>query len=242
MTRYGYDGAGQMVSAATTRNGDPDISAPALVSAWVYDAGGRLVRETLPAGSREYEYDTAGQLHAVTDPDGTRTEYIHDGLGCRTRLIRPDGSWTEYAWGQSGQLKSMVDRTPDGAELSRHELWVDALGELAAIDGVELCWYTANPVPTLAGVSGGQVLSLSGGVTGIGEAWSAPGWRVARPTDHTDPWAVVGAPSIPGPGLGSSAGPGVAGMGAVSGPADALPAGITLTGGGGLDRRPRLEQ
>ena len=136
VTRYGYDGAGQMVSAATTRSGDPEASAPASVSEWVYDAGGRLIRESTPAGSRTYEYDAAGQLLAVTDADGSRTEYVHDGLGRRTRLILPDGSWTEYAWGQTGQLKSAADRTPDGMETSRHELWVDALGELAAIDGV----------------------------------------------------------------------------------------------------------
>jgi len=233
VTRYGYDGAGQMVSAATTRNGDPEF--PASSSAWVYDAGGRLVRESTPAGSRDYEYDAAGQLLAVTDADGTRTEYVHDGAGRRTRLIRPDGSWTEYAWGQSGQLKSVADRTPDGMETSRHGLWVDALGELAAVDGVELWWDTANPIPTLAGFGGGQVLSLPGGVTGIGEAWIAPGWRATRPTDQSDPWTVIGAPTVPAPGPGGAAGAGAAGMGAVPGLAGMLPAGITLTGNGGLD-------
>ncbi|WP_346960029.1 hypothetical protein [uncultured Arthrobacter sp.] len=131
VTRYGYDGAGQMVAAATTRDGSPDVAA----SGWEYDAGGRLLRETFPGGSRAYEYDSAGQLLSVTEPDGSRTEYVHDGLGRRTRQIRPDGSWTEYAWGQTGQLQRTVDRNPDGAQLSRHELWVDALGELAAVDG-----------------------------------------------------------------------------------------------------------
>lgn len=233
VTRYGYDGAGQMVSAATTRNGAPEF--PASSSEWVYDAGGRLVRESTPAGSRDYEYDAAGQLLAVTDADGTRTEYVHDGLGRRTRLIRPDGSWTEYAWGQSGQLKSVADRTPDGMETSRHELWVDALGELAAVDGVELWWDTANPIPALAGFGGGQVPSLPGGVTGIEDAWTAPGWRAARPTDQSDPWAVIGAPTVPAPGPRGTAGAGAAGMGAVPGLAGVLPAGITLTGNGGLD-------
>ena len=40
----------------------------------VYDAGGRLIRESTSAGSRAYEYDAAGQLLAVTDADGTRTD------------------------------------------------------------------------------------------------------------------------------------------------------------------------
>lgn len=217
VTRYGYDGAGQMVTATTTRSCGPTVA----VSQWVYDDGGRLVGETTPDGSRVYEYDAAGQLLAVTDPDGSRTEYVHDGLGRRTRLIGADGSWTEYAWGPTGYLKSTSDRTPDGGVTSGHELWVDALGELASVDGAELWWDTASPIPTLAGIGGGQVLSLPGGVTGIGEAWTAPGWRAARPTDQADPWAILGTPAIPDPTPGNTAG--------------ALPAGISLTGNGGVD-------
>ncbi|MEQ4521115.1 hypothetical protein ABLI39_17335, partial [Pseudarthrobacter sp. B907] len=116
-----------------------------------------------------------------------------------------------------------------------HELWVDALGELAAIDGSELWWDTTNPIPTLAGIGGDQVLSLPGGVTGIADAWITPGWRAARPTDQADPWAVIGAPAVPDPGPGGTAGAGAAGLGAVPALAGVLPAGITLTGSGGLD-------
>lgn len=46
------------------------------------------------------------------------------------RLIGADGSRTEYAWAPTGYLNSTIDRTPDGMETSRHELWVDALGTL----------------------------------------------------------------------------------------------------------------
>ncbi|WP_345147576.1 DUF6531 domain-containing protein [Arthrobacter ginkgonis] len=227
VTRYGYDGAGQMVSAATTaRSEGPEVAGPPAGSEWEYDAGGRLVRESTPAGSREYEYDAAGQLLAVTDADGSRTEYVHDALGRRVRLIGPDGSWTEYAWGPTGHLSGTTERTADGAGTSRHGLWVDALGELAGIDGAEVWWDTANPIPALAGISGGQVLSLPGGVTGVGDVWTAPGWRAARPTDQTDPWAVIGTPALPAPG-------GTAG--AVSGSVGVLPAGIRLTGSGGVD-------
>ncbi|GAB14236.1 hypothetical protein ARGLB_061_00010, partial [Arthrobacter globiformis NBRC 12137] len=234
VTRYGYDRAGQMVTATTTRTGEPGL--PASVSGWVYDAGGRLVRESTPAGSREYQYDAGGQLLAVTDTDGSRTEYVHDGLGRRTRLIRSDGSWTEYAWGPTGHLSGTADRSPDGAAVSRHGLWVDALGELAAIDGAELWWDTANPIPTLTGISGGQVLPLPGGVTGVGDAWTAPGWRAARPTDHTDPWAVLGTPAVPIPGSTTGARAGGTGTaGAVSALGGALPAGISITGDGGVD-------
>ena len=232
VTRYGYDGAAQLVAAATTPLGKTGAAATARaqVSEWEYDAGGRLVREYTPAGPRTYTYDVAGQLLSITDSDGSRTEYVYDGLGRRSRLIRADGSWSEYAWGESGYLQESVDRTPDGAETARHELWVDALGELASVDGCPLWWDSASGIPSLAGVGDEQVLNLPGGVTGIGDAWIAPGWRAARPTDETDPWAVLGASVIPEPG----AVPGM-GAGSGSGVSAGLPAGISLTGNGGLD-------
>lgn len=235
VSRYGYDGAGQLVAAATTpmRETGAAANARAQVSEWEYDAGGRLVREHTPAGPRSYAYDAAGQLLSVADPDGSRTEYVYDGLGRRSRLIGADGSWTEYAWGETGYLQGAVDRTPDGAETARHTLWVDALGELASVDGCPVWWDSASAVPTLAGISEEQVLNLPGGVTGIGEAWVAPGWRAARPTDETDPWAVLGASVIPEPGTMS--GGAMPGIGTAPGMAGGLPAGIGLTGDGGLD-------
>ena len=227
VTKYGYDGAGQLASASTSCSDTSGMaSVGAAVSEWQYDDGGRLVRESTPAGVRTYSYDAAGQLLAVTDPDGARTEYGYDGLGRRSRLIRPDGSWTEYSWGATGRLKGTTDRTRDGMETSRHELWVDALGELAAVDGSVMWWDSTTRVPTLAGIETEQVLSLPGGVTGIGDAWTSPGWRAARPTDEADPWALLGTPRIPEPASAADA---------ATGPDGVLPAGIRLTGNGGLD-------
>ncbi|MDN3905926.1 DUF6531 domain-containing protein [Arthrobacter sp. YD2] len=223
VTRYGYDNAGQLVAAATTG------SSATSVFEWEYDAGGRLVREMTPDGPRNYNYDAAGQLTAVTNQDGSRTEYVHDGLGRRSRLIGPDGSWTEYAWGPTGYLQVALDRTPDGTETRRHEVWVDALGELSSVDSCPVWWDSASSIPALAGFGSEQVLTLPGGVTGMGEGWLAPGWRAARATDQADPWAVLGASVIPGPGMVSGSGSGLSGM------AGGLPAGIGLTADGGLD-------
>ena len=117
----------------------------------MYDAGGRLTRETTPADSRTYDYDAAGQLLSVSYPDGTRTEYVHDGLGRRTGSSTRTGPGPSTRGVGSGYLESTAERTPDGVEIARHELWVDALGELAAIDGTELWWDTATPIPTLIG-------------------------------------------------------------------------------------------
>ncbi|XTR53001.1 RHS repeat-associated core domain-containing protein [Pseudarthrobacter sp. So.54] len=248
VTRYGYDRAGQMISAVatpiTTATGGAERPTPqadsamgAAISEWEFDAGGRLVREATPAGSRMFDYDAAGQLLAITGPEGSRVEFVHDGLGRRTRLIGVDGSWTEYAWGPTGHLTGTCDRAPDGEEVSRHELWVDALGELAGIDGARLWWDTASAIPTLtcvtSGAGGGQILYLPGGVTGIGDAWTASGWRAARPTDQADPWAVLGAPIISDPASGGNPGVmtgAIAGAGLVGG----FPAGVGLTGHGGV--------
>lgn len=224
-TRYGYDTAGQLTTATTGATTETGTTAASVLE-WVYDAGGRLLRETTPTGSRTYSYDAAGQLLTVTEPDGARTEFVYDGLGRRVRVIGADGSWTEYAWGPAGYLTGTVERDRDGAEVSRHRLHVDALGELATVDGTPLWWDTAAPVPTLAGANTTQILSLPGGVTGIGDAFTAPGWRAARPTDQHDPWAVLGNPTTPNPGS-----PGVANAGFSS----VLPSGITLTAGGGID-------
>lgn len=100
---------------------------------------------------------------------------------------------------------------------------VDALGELADIDGADVWWDTANPVPALGGISGGQVLPLPGGVTGFGDWWASPGWRAVRATDQVDRWAVIGAPFISGARPGAE------------GPVGVLSAGIGLAGGGGLE-------
>ncbi|BCW57451.1 DUF6531 domain-containing protein [Arthrobacter sp. StoSoilB20] len=230
VTRYGYDTAGQMVSATTSDS--HNVSASGSVVGWEYDAGGRLLRETTPTGARTFAYDAAGQLLAVTDPDGARTEYVYDGLGRRVRVIGADGSWTEYAWGPTGYLTGTIEKDRDGAERNRHRLHVDALGELATVDGATLWWDTAAPVPTLAGANSTQVVSLPGGVTGIGDAWTTPGWRAARPTDQHDPWAVLGTPATPHPGSPATTSTGV---GSAAGFGGALPAGIGLTAGGGID-------
>ncbi|MET4542403.1 RHS repeat-associated protein [Arthrobacter bambusae] len=147
-------------------------------------------------------------------------------------MIGADGSWTEYAWGPTGYLAGTIEKDRDGAERNRHRLHVDALGELATVDGTPLWWDTAAPVPTLAGANTTQVLSLPGGVTGIGDAWTAPGWRAARPTDQHDPWAVLGTPTTPHPGSPATTSTGV---GSAAGFGGVLPAGIGLTAGGGID-------
>lgn len=159
-------------------------------------------------------YDAAGQLLSRSLPDGRRLDYVHDGLGRRVRQIAADGSYVEYAWSDLGWLDAVVERQADDTEARRTDLWVDALGELAAIDGAETWWDSASGVPALVSIGGASVFTLPGGATQVGEEWLDPAWRGARATDATDPWGSSRASSVL-PGL-------------------ELPGGASLTATGGL--------
>lgn len=208
-TRYRYDDAGQLV---TVESGGDSVT-------WAYDAGGHVVAESSSAGRTVFEYDAAGQLAAVVRPDGSRTEYVHDAIGQRIAVTAPDGSRTEYTWSAWRTLQRVTTTGPDGSVQRATELWVDALGELAEIDGASAWWDSAAAVPALVGIGGEQVVGLPGGIIGLGGSWAATAWRDARATDASDPWSVVGA-------LVDSLGDGTAASG--------LPSGVDVTAAGGL--------
>jgi YD repeat-containing protein len=48
-----------------------------------YTANGELASKTDAEGTTVYDYDVLGNLRAVTLPDGTRIEYVIDGLNRR---------------------------------------------------------------------------------------------------------------------------------------------------------------
>ncbi|WP_037501178.1 DUF6531 domain-containing protein [Solirubrobacter soli] len=121
-----YDAAGQLVAAGG--------------HTFAYDAGGRLVREESADGVVTYEHDAAGQLLARrTERDATFFEY--DGSGRRVREYG-DGFDRAYRWDAQGRLVAIGDTQVD----------VDALGELAAVDDVELLWDTADPYSPVVGL------------------------------------------------------------------------------------------
>jgi len=176
-TRYTHDDAGQLLTAVSDTH----------TNAWEYDTAGRLVRETLDDLERAFAYDTAGQLLTLTAPDGATT-YAYDGQGRRTRETAPTGA-TEYAWDDRGWIRAITQHTPDGER--RTDLRVDALGELAEVDGIPLTWdagsYTATPLT----VGNTDVFHAPGSLTGIGDAWTTGGWRGTRTTTTDDPWAAL---------------------------------------------------
>ncbi len=187
-TAYDYDDAGQLVDARTERS----------VTTYDYDASGRLVREATTDGAdviaRDHGYDAAGQLLTTTDAIGT-TRHTYDPVGRRTRTAHADGRVRDLAWSPSGRLAGVTDHDLDGRH--RSELHVDVLGELAGVDGAPLWWDTADAyAPRLVQADDVPVVA-AGPVTGLGEAWSAPGWRTARSAGR-DPWEPAGGLTLPG--------------------------------------------
>lgn len=200
ITNYRYDDACQLTA----------VAGPTDTKTWAYDLGGRLIHETGPTGQRDLRYDAAGQLVTVTEANGAVSEYHYDGQGRRIRATSADRV-TQYSWDARGWLAQISEH--DATEKHETNLWVNALGELAHVDGTELRWDIAAGFPSLIGVDGTPVFQGPAGLTGLADQWEASRWRSARATDSHDPWTALAAAaqrgdSLPG-GLGLSADGGV---------------------------------
>jgi RHS repeat-associated protein len=98
---YGYDAAGNLVSAA---NGLGQTTLRA------FDALNRLASSTDPLNAvTQFGYDTADHLASVTDAEGLSTTYSYDGFGNLRRLVSPDTGTTNYAYDAAGNLVSRTD-------------------------------------------------------------------------------------------------------------------------------------
>ncbi|MFL4479905.1 DUF6531 domain-containing protein [Paeniglutamicibacter sp. ORCA_105] len=202
-TRFFYDAAFQL---------ERSMRGDGVVSQWRYDLAGRLVAESVDGLGAALAYDAAGQLRSRTDEAGTRT-YAYDGLGRRTEAVEPDGSVRSFEWSPRGWLAAVATEGSSGA--SRSELWVDAFGELAEVDGTEVWWDSAEVAPRLMSLGDQSVTALPGGVTAIGETVRSAGWRSAHSTEAGSPWGMAAdaLPGLPaGLAVGASGGLQVAGL------------------------------
>lgn len=182
---YSYDAAGQLVAADSSASGN---------RRWIYDKGGRLLAESIGGSERTFRYDLAGQVQESSGPSGATT-YRYDGAG--RRLERVTGPLrTEYGWDGLGRLRT-VAHTDDAGSTST-PVWVDALGELAAVGDAGVWWDSAVGLPSPVGVAGEPVAVAPGGLTGMGSGWSAAGWRSVRDADSADPWQVPGVDAVAG--------------------------------------------
>jgi RHS repeat-associated protein len=198
--RYGYDAAGQLVSALT----------PAGAWTFAYDAAGRLVAEEGPDGPTSYTYDEAHQLVAVAGPSGT-TAFAYDAAGRRTDEVGPTGT-RRFRWDGLGRLTEVA-----GADGRAHTLDVDALGHLAGYGDHRFAWDHTGPAPELAAIDEREVVAVAGQIVGTAAAALDPAaadWRGSLGPAHAsrDPWGAV----LPAPAAGDGAGdrePGGVGLG-----------------------------
>jgi YD repeat-containing protein len=179
-TTYEHDDGGQLVAAV--HDGER--------TDWSYDLAGRLVEERAGSEARRFSHDAAGQLGHVETSDGaSEHEHEHDGAGRRVRSTRSGGPMTDYRWDARGRLVGVIETTETTA--STTELHVDAIGELAHIDGLAVDWDTASAVPSLLAIGDAPVMRAPGGLTGVGGGWTAGSWRTARSTTQSDPWQAL---------------------------------------------------
>ncbi len=192
-TRFGYDGACQLIEA---RTGDT-------VTRWQFDPAGRLAKQTTGQSTIEHTYDTAGQLLSSTYSDGTVVRYAYDPVGRRTSAVHSDGRRQELFWSPTGWLAQVVDWVGDRTQTTTTQ--VDAGGELVSVNGAPIWWDSARTVFSPVSAGGLPVLALEG-LTGIGQHWATPGWRAVRGSDPGDPWALdpVRTPITAGLGIGTA--------------------------------------
>jgi RHS repeat-associated protein len=180
---YGYDPAGQLVAIDDDHHG-----------AWRfdYDAAGRLVHETTPAGERRFGYDAGGQLLTVDGPAG-QIRYEWDACGRRIAETGPSGR-RRYHWNALGQVDRITTSTADGSEQVR-QLDHDAFGRLARVDDTTLAWDHGR----LAAAGDRRLVGVGTTTWAVAQPDGSGPWR---PTDQRgeqaglDPWGTA----IPGAG------------------------------------------
>ncbi|HEY9293149.1 MAG TPA: DUF6531 domain-containing protein [Microlunatus sp.] len=211
-TTFDYDDACQLVA---TRLVD---GLGEHVSRWRYDLAGRLIAETQDGRPCQYVYDAAAQLISSTDVGGT-ARHSYDGAGRRVRTSFADGRVRDYSWSPTGYLSGVTDRAGDRVRTTG--MHVDGTGQLASITGesgeLPTFWDTAAPYAAGLVQAGGTSVLATGAATGIGDQWTASGWRSSR-TTGTDPWSADGGlstelPSLPGDvTIGAAGELGIAGL------------------------------
>jgi RHS repeat-associated protein len=182
--RFAYDAAGGLLSAQT----------PAGAFSFTYDANGRLTCERSRGATVDYGYDAAGQLLSRRgDGDGGATKFEYDGAGRRVRQSSSDVE-RAWSWDDLGRLTQVDTAAGDGSPLRATNVSVDALGELALVDGVAVMWDSAHELAPLAWLGDSAVVGhgTPWALAGDGEArWLAPDWQGTVGEAPRDPWGAA---------------------------------------------------
>ncbi|MFG1995645.1 putative Ig domain-containing protein [Actinoplanes sp. NPDC048988] len=99
-TGYAYNAAG-LLDTVTDPNGN--------TVAYTYDTLGDKLTETTSAGTTTYRYDAAGRLLSTTSPAGNTTTTEYDAAGQITKTIDAKQKTTTYAYDAAGRLATLID-------------------------------------------------------------------------------------------------------------------------------------
>jgi RHS repeat-associated protein len=105
---YTHDASARRLSESVHRmiNG---VLTP-LTTSYAYDSNGRRIRTTDPLGHvTQTEYDEAGNVSAMIDALGRRTEHHYDSRGQRVQTTYPDETTIVMAYDPAGNMISRTD-------------------------------------------------------------------------------------------------------------------------------------
>lgn len=108
-----------------------------LFTAMEYDVAGNVVRLVDPdAGTTTYEYNALGNLVSQTDAKGVETVHVYDSLN-RLVAVNIDGVSTNYIYGTEGNSKNLPIREETGNMVEEREYneYGEIIEEARIIDG-----------------------------------------------------------------------------------------------------------
>lgn len=112
VTSMGCDTAGRVTSMVSPRGNAAGADPNQFTWRYEYDALGRMVKATNPAGQYEtVEYDSDGQVSKATDTAGRSTTYQYDAAGHVTAVQGPDPNIpaTTTAYDANGNITAVTD-------------------------------------------------------------------------------------------------------------------------------------
>jgi RHS repeat-associated protein len=147
LTMLTYDGVGNLISVANALSQEIVITSSnarnqplsitdqnGIVTDLTYDTHGRLIKRTVHTGGRdevmEMAFDAAGQVIAVTSPDGMRIEYEYDGAHRLTTIKNTLGERIELVLNAMGNRTQMQIKSTTGTILKTQSAIHDELGRL----------------------------------------------------------------------------------------------------------------
>jgi YD repeat-containing protein len=152
-TDYSYDVRGQLAESTQwsvlSSSGSPAVGTGAVITLFIYDAQGRLLRQVTLRGTNRgtpeittYAYDGLGRLISSTDPLHNVTSYVYTDSGNQLAITQANGLTTTQVRNSAGELLSSTQSASGQTSRVTSYLY-DAAGQpVAVIDAAGNVSYT----------------------------------------------------------------------------------------------------